>query len=216
MMRKPSELTAGIGSAFLTIIMTPLIILNIFSGIVGGVWFAVIGQWKLIGLGLLLSFVMPWSYAIVSLPGMGLGIIAISLGEKGSKFGVSVFGFLASILEYVLLSTWCLIVFIFFIKNMGSGSCIPYLLWAYSTAMAPLGFMASKESPDSIGTAMGLFYAEISFVILAILWLFSIPFKTTIFILACVAVIFSLIITLISVQMVSANNLNTEEDGYYG
>lgn len=209
-----SGLTTEIGSAFLSIIMMPLIILNIFSGIVGGIWLAIIGQWKLIGAGLLLSVAMPFFYSIVNLPGIGLGVLAVSAGKKGSKVGFSILAFLASIYNYALLSVWSASVLLFIIQRMESGSFIPYLLWAYSTVMAPLGYMASKEPPDSTGTSMGLFFAEICFIVLAILWIISIPFNSTRLITACLVIVFSLTVTILSVSEMSAYSTIEEKEEY--
>jgi len=213
-MKMSSGLTTEIGSAFLSIIVMPLIILNIFSGIVGGIWLAIIGQWKLIIAGLLLSIVMPYIYAIVSLPGIGLSVVAVSAGEKGSKLGVLILSFLSSIYDYALLSVWSLFVLLFFIQRMESGSFIPYLLWAYSTVMAPLGFMASKEPPDSTGTSLGLFFVEICFIVLAILWILSIPFNSTILIISCLVIVFSLIVSILAVSTVSAYSPIEEEEEF--
>jgi len=192
----------------------PLIILNIFSGIAGGIWLIIIGQWKLIVAGLIFSSIMPWIYAIINLPEIGLGFLAASAWEKGSKLNFSILGFLGSIYNYAVLSIWSLFVLLFIIQRIESGNFVPYFLWAYSTIMAPLGYMASKEPPDSTGTSMGLFFTEIYFIVLAILWILSIPFKSIILITSCLIIFFSLIVIIIAVSEMSPYSPIENEDQY--
>lgn len=199
-MKVSPRLVEGIGLAFLSALVMPLMMLNIFSGLVGGIWLAILGKWKLIGAGLLLSFAMPWAYAIISLPAFGLAALAILAKEKGSKINLFVLGFLSSIYNYVLLSLWNIVVLSNYLRGTESGSFVPHLLWAYSIAMAPLGYMASKEPPDSTGTTIGLFFAEVCFIILAISWFFRIPFKSSILIISVLIIILSFIISIFTVS----------------
>jgi hypothetical protein len=201
-----------VGSAFATMILMPLIILNIFSGIVGGIWLAIIGQWKLIVAGLVLSFVMPWIYSIVSLPAMGLGMLASSAGERGYKISAFILISLASIYNYALLAGWTLLVLLFFIRNIESGSFVPYLLGGYATAMSPLGYMASKEPPDSTGTSLGFLLAEICFIVLAVLWILSVPFKSTIIIISSLVIVFALVVSTLPIPIILAYRQTEEEE----
>lgn len=211
MMRKPLGLAIKVGSAFVSVILTPLIILNFFSGIAGGIWLAIIGQWWTIGLGFLFGFLMPYIYAVVSLPGLGLGILAVRAGETGNKLPAAILGFMASVFHYVVIAIWCFFIFSYFAESIGTNSPIPYLLWIHSTTMAPLGWMASKEPPENTGTSIALVFAQLNFFALAILWLLSVQFGVVMVTITCLIIAFSLTITILTISMMSTQSVTEEE-----
>lgn len=57
MFRSVSSAAIAVGSTIISLIVSILIIFNFFSGIVGGIWLAIKGEWGSIGLGFLLGFV---------------------------------------------------------------------------------------------------------------------------------------------------------------
>lgn len=152
------------------LIVSVLILINFFSGIVGGIWLAFSGGLSLVIYGIILSIVMPWGYTLVALPQMGLAALLVNFVEKGNKFIVSIIGLVASVYGNSILALWTIFVFEALVKGQPQ-SFIPLILWGYSTTMAPLSYMASKEPPDSTGTSMGLLFAQLSFVLLTILFL---------------------------------------------
>ena len=48
----------------LELLSTPIMFMNMFSGIIGGVWLAIIGEWSLVGFGLILLFTHHWYFWI--------------------------------------------------------------------------------------------------------------------------------------------------------
>ena len=61
---------------FIEIISIPIIFLNFGSGIVGGVWLAFLGEWRLVGIGVALLFTASFSLSILMLPSIPIGMIA--------------------------------------------------------------------------------------------------------------------------------------------
>lgn len=206
-MRKPSSLPLKVGSAFVSMVVMPLIVLNLFSVIVGGIWLAIIGQWWTIGQGLVFGFVMPWIYAIVILPSLGLSALAVKAADRGNKPYVVILSFIVSMFNYILIAIWGFLIFSFFARSIGSNSYVPYLLWIYSTTMAPLGFMASKEPPDSTGTSIGLFFAQLNFIALTILWFLSARWYVVSVTIASLIIAFSLIIAVSAASMMSTETM---------
>jgi hypothetical protein len=100
--------------------------------------------------------------------------------------------FLGSIYSNILIALWVFYVFGFFMGRASSDTYIPYLLWGYSSMMAPLGYMASKEPPDSTATSLGLFCAQISFLFLTLFWFFGAHPKTIIVTFSCIVLALSL------------------------
>jgi len=152
------------------LVVTILVIINFFSGIIGGIWLALSGGLSLVIYGIILSIAMPWAYTIAFLPQMGSMLLLSKLEESGNKILVAIFGFIVSIYGNIILAIWSVIVF----ENLVVGRSqhiLPLLFWSYSTVMAPLSYMVSKEPPDSTGTSMGLLFAQLSFILLTVLFL---------------------------------------------
>ena len=154
------------------LVVAILVGVNFFSGIVGGIWLAFSGGLSLVFYGIVLSIIMPWGYTLATLPQMGLAAPLANFVEKGNKLVVGILGFIISVYGNFILAIWSIFVFESLIKNQPQ-PFIPLLLWGYSTVMAPLSYMASKESPDSTGTSMGLLFAQLSFILLTVLFLFN-------------------------------------------
>ena len=54
----------------LSVLAVPLSILNIFGGIVSGIWLAILGEWGLIGYGILALLVSGMGLGIAMAPGL--------------------------------------------------------------------------------------------------------------------------------------------------
>jgi hypothetical protein len=213
MFNKVSGVATSVGSAFISIIVTILIALNCLSGIVGGIWLAIKGQWGLIAWGFVLGFVMPWAWTLASLPSMGLAFLVGLLADKGSRVFTTVFGFLSSIYSNILVAFWVFYVFGFFMGRGSPDTYIPYLLWGYSAMMAPLSYMASKEPPDNIGTSLGLFCAQLSFFTLTLFWFVGTNPKTIIVTFSCIILTFSLFAVFLAVASMPRRHA-AQGDGY--
>lgn len=156
-------------------VTTPILfILNFFAGIVGGGWLLFSGEWKLIILTVLISLFIPTLYSIVTMPlnylfGAGMSFFA----NKRKKALVIIFSAISILINNIIELIWVFLVFIYAvaIAETSSISMIPYLLYGYAFATGPFNYMASKEPKDSIGTHIGVYFIEISYVILSILLL---------------------------------------------
>jgi len=193
------NLAATVGTATISIIATIVIVLNFLSGIVGGIWLAILGHWGSIGIGFGLGIAMPWIWTIASLPAMGLSFVLAFFAEKGSKTFTGILGFLTSIYNNALLALWVIWVFGFFMARADSRSFIPYLLWGYSTMMAPLSYMASKEPPESMGTTLGVFFAQLCYLIWVLFFFFGKTFIPWLYAIIVVGFLFSLFAIVIAI-----------------
>ncbi len=166
--QKSSGLTSAL-TAVIGVLVTGLIALNFFSGIIGGLWLAFSGGLSLVLLGIFLSFVMPFGYTIAALPQMGVLGILVKLIEGGHRLIGTLLGFIASFYGNIILAIWTIYVFDNLVVSQ-SFNTIALLFWGYSTVMAPISYMASKEPPDSMGTSLGLLLAQICFIALSLLF----------------------------------------------
>jgi hypothetical protein len=58
------------------LLSVPFMFLNLFGGIVSGIWLAILGEWKLIGIGIGLLLTSHWFLAMLMMPGLLLLPIA--------------------------------------------------------------------------------------------------------------------------------------------
>lgn len=140
----------------------PIMILNSGGGLVGGVWLAFLGEWKLIIIGIVLLFVSHWLLALLMMPGLLLSGVALKFGEK-NKFLLYLFGFFSQFYTNVLMVATCVFAFLLcssFYKGTVGLSYIPYLLWSWGMALGPWAYFASKE-PENEFSTVTIFSASI-------------------------------------------------------
>ncbi len=154
---------------------TPLLfILNFFGGIVGGGWLIFSGEWKFVLLTFFISLFIPTLYSIVIMPFnfiFGAGVSFFT--NKQKKTPVIIFGAISILINNLIELFWVFVVFIYIVARADTSgiSIIPYLLYGYALATGPFNYMASKEPEYSIGTQIGVFFVEISYVVLSALLL---------------------------------------------
>jgi hypothetical protein len=146
----------------LEILVIPIMILNFASGIVGGIWLAFLGEWKLIGIGVLLMIASPWFLSILMMPGLLISGIALKYANK-NKIIFSSIGFMSQLYTNILITSTCVFAFLvcssFYKGEVGVGY-IPYILWSWGMALGPWQFFASKEPANEFST-ITLFSASI-------------------------------------------------------
>lgn len=155
-----------------SVLAVPIRIMNIFGGIVSGIWLAILGDWKLIGYGILALIVSNIGLSLV----MALGLIfvgpAANMIEKGNKIGVFFLGLLSTIYNVGVLTAWCILVLIFYTNHTDAASIIPVLIWSYGIATNPIVWLAKKDLESGNEHAMiTTFFIAVAYIltILAIL-----------------------------------------------
>lgn len=155
------------------VLSVPLGLLNLFGGVVAGIWLAILGKWGIIGYGVAALFVSGIGLGFAMIPGLLFAAPAVVLHEKGHKLGFYFFSFLGSLYTVVVLTAWCIAVLYFFGRQADPDSIIPVLLWSYGVATGPIAWMAQKETQGGggEGAMMSTFFSQFAYVlvILAIL-----------------------------------------------
>lgn len=121
-------------------------ILNFVSGIIGGIWLALLGNWSLLGYGLATIIFSSALLGIALLPGLAFAFPATIAAERNRLITAGLFAVLGNIWTYGVLTTWCVGSFILIIADHKSGSLWPYLLWSYSVATGPWTYLAAREA----------------------------------------------------------------------
>jgi len=113
-------------------------LMTLFSGIIGGLWLAIIGEWVLAAIPLILAFGHRYILGVLMLPTAGFLSIIIRLNKRNNPLQYF-FGYLSLLYTNVLIVGWCVLSFFFCLyQNMDSGnSMIPYVLISQGVALNP-------------------------------------------------------------------------------
>lgn len=157
---------------------TPLIVfLNIIAFTSGGIWLLIVGEWHIVVALLILDFLIPTIYFIITIPLYFLfGLPIDYFSKKNKKVPVLIFGSLSMTFTNIINLIWVIGVFLYMISlaEKTGISFIPFLLYGYAIATGPFTYMASKEPPDSYGTVIGVYLIQMSFILLSLLFIFKI------------------------------------------
>lgn len=160
----------------------PIMLLNMFGGIIAGIWLAFLGEWRLIFLGLALICTAHWVIGLLMLPGLLILPLAAYLGQRKSPL-VYLVGAASQFYTNLLMVGTCAAAFYVCTSYYGGQSklgLLPYVLWSWGMALGPWQFLASKEQ-DNEFTMLTLLSASILYF-LFLLSIFIHPFLTLVMI----------------------------------
>lgn len=150
----------------LSVLAVPLAIINMFGGIVSGIWLAILGEWGLIGYGLLALMVSGMAIGLAMAPGLLFAAPAAVMLEKGHKVGGFFFGFLSTLYTVGILTAWCILVLVYYTKQANADSIIPVVIWSYGIAIGPIVWLAQKDLQSGNEYAMvTTFFIEIAYIL---------------------------------------------------
>ncbi|MCF7859788.1 MAG: hypothetical protein K9N07_10785 [Candidatus Cloacimonetes bacterium] len=148
------------------ILVLPVALMNIISGVVGGIWLLVLGEWRLLIIGLILTFTAHWYLGLIMMITTPFEMIGIRLYEKGSKWH-HLFIYLSLLFTNILLAASCVVAYLictsYFGGEIGAG-LIPYVLWSWGMALGPWRFLASRGGEPNIGIINMIFSASILYL----------------------------------------------------
>jgi hypothetical protein len=151
--------------SFLALLTVPIMLLNFGGGIVGGIWLLFLGKWALVVGVLLVSWAGGgFAVSLVMMPGNLLfGLPSTKLLQRGNTVLAYVFAALCWIYNYLIMTAWSVVAFVFVLSHYAGGSIWPYLLFAYSAATGLWTYMAQHETrggnEDAPGTTVPVFFA---------------------------------------------------------
>ena len=182
-------------ASLMAIIAVPLSLLNWFGGIASLVWLLILGEWGLIGYGILSILGAGIFLSIVLMPALLFAAPSAAFERKNIKIGAYFFALLSEIYTIGVLSIWCIAIFVYHISQATPDSIFPVLVWSYSVATGPIVWLASKDLQSGDQYAMvSTFFIQIAYLlsILSILLLgFSLTYLFIIFtLMMTVAIIF--------------------------
>lgn len=123
--------------AIFSMILIPLMFLNMFGGIVSGIWLAVLGQWWAIGYGIAGLFLSTTLLGLAMMPGLIFAAPAAILADKGKLVLAFPLMLLSQLYTYVIVTAWCLFVFLTFMKQITGPSltALDMVIWRRTRAV---------------------------------------------------------------------------------
>lgn len=156
----------------ITALSFPLMLLNVFGGIISGIWLAVLHDWTTLGIGIGSFFISSFVLGIILMPSLLLAAPAAYCAEKGKTAGLVFFGALSSLYVLALITIWCCGVLFALMRDATHANFIPRLIWSYGVATGPWGYMASKDQGENghdFGSTFAVFLAELAYLVLMVI-----------------------------------------------
>lgn len=154
-----------------------IFILNTLGVTLGLVWLAILGEWKLIGIGIFWLIFSKFILSLFVIPILPIAAIGMRFFERNNFF-IYIFGFLSHVyLSFLMLCT-CIFAFLLCFKFYGgekSFQFIPYLLWSWGIALGPWQGMISKYSNLYDVTFLISLFSTSFFYFLFIISIFTTP-----------------------------------------
>ena len=147
----------------------PIMVMNYFAGIVGGIWLLLRGDWRLVLFGILGVFLLNWVIAILSLIRMPFGLLAIYF-QKRSSILQYFFGYLAIVILYFIMIGTCFAAYMICLSYhdfLLEFQAVPYLLWAWGIGLGHWQYEASK-SQNNINEFIALLSISVFFLLFLI------------------------------------------------
>lgn len=127
-------------AALLTV---PFVILAWTTPFICLVWLAVLHDWHLIILGVIIGFVAPYIISMV----MG-GLAMLFAATAKNLLPAKIASIIVSVFAFALLTTFCLLVFSYGLAAGQGRNIVPYALWGYATSVWPYQSSAEKSRGD--------------------------------------------------------------------
>ena len=156
----------------MSLLMLPLMILNLVGGLASGIWLAFLHKWPILILGALLGFFGGKPISLMLLVGGALfGTPAIRLSERGKNGLGLFFVFLNGAFLVTLISVWCLGIFAICLAGADSASRIPLTIWAYGVATGPWAYLgqADEQAGGNPFSAFSVFFCEIACIVIGLI-----------------------------------------------
>ena len=194
---------------FITALRFPLLLLSILGGVVSGVWLAILGEWAIIGAGLVLYVVSSFLLGLALMPSMLLVLPLAYFAGRNKVFAPVFFGALDTVYILTLVTVWCCGILFFFIEDATAASFVPRLIWSYGAATGPWADMNSRSRSaegNSFASSMALFLAQLAYLLIMVLLIFLTMTKTQV-----ILVFAGFMLVGLAIQIVFSTMVHLEE-----
>ena len=130
----------------------PLFVLNVFGGVVSGLWLLIIGEWPLVLLGVVTAIGSTFVLGIVLLPTLLFAGIAAIFKARPGKIATMV---LSNLYTGLVILFWCGLILLNFNRDSSAKDWVPRILLTYGIAVGPWAKIVSFGQ-DAGGDTYGL------------------------------------------------------------
>lgn len=167
--------------AAINVLDIPVTLFGAFGFFISGIWLGFLGEWGLIGKGLFLLIAACFCLGFALMPGMIFAIPAIKMTERNNPLGY-LFGFLNVIFTLGVLSTWCILILLYFVSHAHYSAITPALIWSYSVGIGPVVCLAMREKENPYSAIASIFLG-VAYMVTIIAISFFHPTRTDIFVI---------------------------------
>ncbi len=176
-----------------------LLIIEFITGITGGVWLLISGEWLLVIGGALAALFIQHVFALVTLPASILEPRFAKAVAEQRKLEAAIIGFGIGFYLNIIHMLWVVAVFVAFIIRHDTVPVAPLIFCAYAVAMSPLTYYLTEEPEVSIGTRRGIAFTQVEFLVLVILYLIGVSPLVQLQVVIAVVTLFSIVNTTLGV-----------------
>lgn len=154
--------------ALVMILMIPLLLLNLFGGFISAIGLLIGGDWLPVLLGIIFILVGTLLISILMIPTFIFSGLGIYFANRKNRLGVGFAVFLSQWWIYAVIFGVSYSVFGTMLQFDDTASKLLLLTWAFSVAIAPWTYMASKEQ-DNSSTQLTLFIAQTGLLVILVM-----------------------------------------------
>ncbi|MFL5482861.1 MAG: hypothetical protein ACJ8AK_11795 [Gemmatimonadaceae bacterium] len=147
---------------------------NMFGGLIAGVWLAIKGDWWALGYGLLGLFASVWVVGWLLVPSLLLSGPAVVAVQRGRSWAARILSGASTLYINAIMLIWCVFITGFFLKHPRNAPIFPVLLWAYGVSTGPWTFLASKdqEGGGNNFSFISVLFLQLGYIVGAVVLLF--------------------------------------------
>lgn len=157
--------------------------MNIFAGIIGGIWLIVLGKWQIPVVGLIAALLATnFLFPLLMLPGFGLAHLSLAALKRKQPYNFMVLQVLNWIINLSWMTVFVFITFAVVLSYHTSHGLLPFLLVAYALVAGPLGEMTIGEEDSEGPTKMIIILVDVGMIAILIAMLVGVSLAHTFFI----------------------------------
>ena len=157
--------------------------MNIFAGIIGGIWLIFLGKWQIPVIGLIAALIATnFLFPLLMLPGFGFAKLSLAALKRKQPNNFLVLQALNWITNLGWMTIFVYIVFAIVLSYHTSHSLLPFLLVAYGLTAGPLGEMTIGEENSDGPTKMIIVLVDAGMIAILVAMLLGVSLAHTFFI----------------------------------
>jgi hypothetical protein len=131
------------------IFSVPIIFFNGLGCIIAAIWLGILGEWTLLGFGILLSVLLTYLLTMLILPNLVIGGISLHFYNKGKMFLRYLFAYISIFYVNILIICTCILCF-YILCRILSRRCnyrgYPLSLMVLGISTRSMAFLCIKEA----------------------------------------------------------------------